>query len=393
MRVSPIAMTVLGMAGSLLGQSPVTMSVSSFMDIFQSGGYNDGSGGSPASAYAFAAAPGQALSFSSVTGSWTCNYGIAQNGPDGTTTACYSTPEAYIPTGPFSGLDLADFQGPLVGMFLEDTLPTSVAPTLRFYDSDSSQGGIATSFAVLNPQIGQVFFIGDGKTGTGTGATQVFNVPATATHVYLAYIDSCSGGDPPGCFFDNEGSLTVTFAISKCAFQVSSVTPQVQLADRAWATQAAIMLSRKTGKAISAAAAVGIADGVAPTTSEFATVYADGGASGCAELDNCSISLSDYINFLQRLGITQSVTSPGACTLAGYLRAYGPMAIVTGTPTANFVHAVVLTGVTGDGVASGAAVNLVDPVGGTVSSQPVQSLFLGIQAAVAAGWPEFVQFP
>jgi hypothetical protein len=69
------------------------------------------------------------------------------------------------------------------------------------------------------------------------------------------------------------------------------------------------------------------------------------------------------------------------------------MAIVTGTPTANFVHAVVLTGVTGDGVASGAAVNLVDPVGGTVSSQPVQSLFLGIQAAVAAGWPEFVQFP
>jgi hypothetical protein len=69
------------------------------------------------------------------------------------------------------------------------------------------------------------------------------------------------------------------------------------------------------------------------------------------------------------------------------------MTIVTGTPTANFVHAMVLTGITGDGVASGAEVNLIDPDTGSIGAASLESLFLGIEAAVAAGWPEFVQFP
>jgi hypothetical protein len=69
------------------------------------------------------------------------------------------------------------------------------------------------------------------------------------------------------------------------------------------------------------------------------------------------------------------------------------MTLVTGTPTANLVHAVVLTGITGDGVASVAAVNLIDPDTGAVGTVSLESLLLGIEAATAAGWPEFVQFP
>jgi len=138
------------------------------MDIWQSGGYQDGSGGELPAVYTFVAAPWQALTFSSVTGSWSCGYQF--NGPDGTDSGgCYVHNNMAAPAGPFSGFDMSDFSTPLVGMFLEDSLPTLAPPTLRFYWSDSSLGGIQTNFTTLNPQIGQVFFIGDGLTGTGTG--------------------------------------------------------------------------------------------------------------------------------------------------------------------------------------------------------------------------------
>jgi hypothetical protein len=306
--------------------------------------------------------------------------------------ACFTQASNYSPTGPFSGLDLVDFQGPPVGMFLEDTLPASAPPTLRFYVGNSSFGGVQTNFATLGPQIGQVFFIGDGKTGTGTGAIQAFSVPPTATHLYLGYADSCDYATP-GCYSDNEGSMTAAFAISACSFQVPNVTPQVQLADRAWATQAGIMLSWKSGKSINGAIAAAIADNVAPGTTVFASDYANGGVSGCAELDNCSISLDDYTNFLSRLGVTQVDSSPTVCGLAEHLRAFGPATLVTGTPTPNFVHAVVLTGVTGDGTGSGYAVNVIDSDAGAAASISLGSLLLDLEPAQAAGWPEFVQFP
>jgi len=162
-------------------------------------------------------------------------------------------------------------------------------------------------------------------------------------------------GVTTGCYSDNSGSMPATFAISACSFQVSNVTPQVQLADRSWAAQAGIMLSWKSGKPISGSGAAAIADSIAPATTVFANDYADGGVSGCALLEKCSVSFSDYTGFLLRLGITQVDTSPTVCGLAAHLRRYGPMTIVKGTPTPNFVHAVALTGVTGDGAESGTA--------------------------------------
>jgi hypothetical protein len=103
-------------------------------------------------------------------------------------------------------------------------------------------------------------------------------------------------------------------APSRC-LTLSNVTPQVQLADRAWATQAGIMSSWKTDKKITSAAAA-IADSVAPKTTVFATDYADGAVPGCATLNDCSISLSAYFALLLRLGITQAGASQTACGLA-----------------------------------------------------------------------------
>ncbi len=85
----------------------------------------------------------------------------------------------------------------------------SPARDLRFYVSNSADGGIQTDFRIINPEIGQVFFIGDGWTGTGTGDIQAFIVPASATHLYLGEVDNCMGGNRtgPGCYGDNVGSV------------------------------------------------------------------------------------------------------------------------------------------------------------------------------------------
>ena len=221
MRIHIVAMLVqlcLTSVVALNAQNAV-ITVDSHTDIYQVGGYNDdaGEGAVLPFAYVFPARPGQVLTFLSVTGQWTCNSGIQPPySADGTTTVGVCYPRANIsPTGPFSGYDDTDYQGAMVGMFLECGLPTRQAPTLRFYVNDGSQGGIKTDVEVLQPEIGQVFFVGDGLTGTGTGDQQKFLVPPTATHLYLGYVNTCSfsGYSSPGCYFDNGGSITVTFRI------------------------------------------------------------------------------------------------------------------------------------------------------------------------------------
>ena len=92
--------------------------------------------------------------------------------------------------GPFSGDHLTDFGGPLTGVFLTDTLPTAPPSTLRFYISNSSEGGIQTDFTVLDPEIGQVFFIGDGLTGTGSGRLAKRDREAGKTRTGLGRADA-----------------------------------------------------------------------------------------------------------------------------------------------------------------------------------------------------------
>jgi hypothetical protein len=196
------------LSGLLQAQGVITAPVSAHMDVYRAGGYDDGSDGKAPAAFTFPAAPGQVLTFSSITGSWNCGQNPLY-GPDGSTTTICQPHNLDNPIGTFSGYDTTDFTGGLAGIFLEDTLPSSAPPPLRFYVNDGAAGGIQTSFTSLSPQIGQVFFIGDGLTGTGTGETQMFVVPPNATHLYLGYVDSCDNS-VPGCFSNNLGSLTVT---------------------------------------------------------------------------------------------------------------------------------------------------------------------------------------
>jgi hypothetical protein len=197
------------------------LTVTSMMDIYQAGGYQDHGGGTAPANFTIQPGTIPALSFSSITGLWNCNTNAPEYGPDGTaTTTCNQRAGRHInPIGPFSGYTTTDFTGALVGMFLADTFPTSRSPTLQFYATNSSQGGTQTNFPSLSPALGQVFFIGDGLTGTGTGAAQSFNVPPTATHLYLGYVDSCDGR-VPGCYGDNLGSVNITFSDS-CGFSIS----------------------------------------------------------------------------------------------------------------------------------------------------------------------------
>jgi hypothetical protein len=91
----------------------------------------------------------------------------------------------------------------LVGVFLDDSLPTATAAPA---DLDFSGSGVGTSFTTLSPALKQVFFIGDGRTGSGSGAVQHFVVPAGATRLFLGVADGVG-------WFNNPGSFDVTVAV------------------------------------------------------------------------------------------------------------------------------------------------------------------------------------
>jgi hypothetical protein len=84
----------------------------------------------------------------------------------------------------------------LIGVFLNSSLPTAnPAPGMLDFTN--------TSFASLSPGLQQIFFIGDGLTGAGTGTVQTFIAPAGATRLYLATVDGYG-------WYNNSGAITVT---------------------------------------------------------------------------------------------------------------------------------------------------------------------------------------
>ena len=95
----------------------------------------------------------------------------------------------------------------LSGVFLSDATPQAPAPaTLDFTPS-----GLGSSFLTLSPQIGQIFFIGDGI--TDGGLAQTFTAPAGATRLFLGFGDCDNALGDPGWYGDNAGSLSVTMTI------------------------------------------------------------------------------------------------------------------------------------------------------------------------------------
>ena len=156
--------------------------------------------------YNFAAAAGQVLTFSNISG--TVNYSAlpitSTNGvPDG---RAYLAGTNISSVGGISGIQNDNAIGFLVGVFLNDSEPTGSGPSpLNFTNN--------TSFAELSPQLNQTFFIGDGLTGSGVGNIQRFLVPEQATRLFLGFADGGNVQGLPGFYNDNTGSVVANFDI------------------------------------------------------------------------------------------------------------------------------------------------------------------------------------
>lgn len=99
---------------------------------------------------------------------------------------------------------ISGYQGPsgaLSGVFLTDAIPLEPAPELINFKAD----GVGKDFSRLEPQIGQVFLIGDGA--TSAGVSQVFVAPAGATRLFIGLVDGAGFYGTPTCYADNVGSF------------------------------------------------------------------------------------------------------------------------------------------------------------------------------------------
>ena len=97
-----------------------------------------------------------------------------------------------------SGIASHDRGGYLIGAFLRyppslDRRPSSLDFT-EHYD-----------FLWLRPALGQLFFIGDGR--TSAGSVQRFAVPNGAARLYLGIADAWGFQGPAGYYDDNGGSF------------------------------------------------------------------------------------------------------------------------------------------------------------------------------------------
>jgi hypothetical protein len=118
-------------------------------------------------------------------------------------------PPDGAPDGVLANIDafggLSAYLGPagaLVGVFLDDQIPAGAPPQ----PLDFTPEGLGSDFARLEPQIGQVFFIGDGQ--TSRGKAQTFIAPAAATRLFIGLVDGAGFVGAPTCYADNTGSFT-----------------------------------------------------------------------------------------------------------------------------------------------------------------------------------------
>ena len=136
---------------------------------------------------ALPAGTGRVLTFNSVTGKVAfdvyLNYVNADGNPN--------YPTNISAANGLSGIITPNF-GFLSGVFLDGKeIGTQTPPATLDFNS------IGENFTSLSPLIDQVFFIGDGLTGTGTGSQQQFNIPDSATALVLGLADAGGGVGQP----------------------------------------------------------------------------------------------------------------------------------------------------------------------------------------------------
>jgi len=224
-RLSILAALCLTFAALSFGASFTGIVVPGTANIQTAGGNADpttccnSNGASTAAVLAitFAAGPNQVLTLNNVTGTVGCS-GVLTNGPDGT---CFNFAQTGINplnsiSGIFTGVVANMF---LVGVFVDDNTPSGPAPASFNYPDAASFALPALNNIVLN----RLFFLGDGLTGTGSGATTTFNVPAGATRLFLGFADGFNFQGAADYYGDNVGSLTVNGDISTVVPEPSTI--------------------------------------------------------------------------------------------------------------------------------------------------------------------------
>jgi hypothetical protein len=148
------------------------------------------------------AAGGGLISFPKVNGKAAC---VATEGTNADGGACAGGNTDLETLGKLSGIKHHQRTMFLVGVFVGAKLPGKPPAILDF--SDDAKG---TKFAKLEPLLGQVFYIGDGKPGEPNGETHDFVIPKGATRLYLGYADGANFQGSPSSYDDNVGGLSVT---------------------------------------------------------------------------------------------------------------------------------------------------------------------------------------
>ena len=166
------------------------------MDIHRAGGNTTSAGTDPVER-PLVWEPGDVVRFTSVNGSTDCDAEAevcSLTGPDGNLGADVTAPAV----GALSGIVYRGNNSlPLMGVFLGDALPAVAPASLDFRNVED--------FERVDPELGQVFWIGDGRTGTVVGTTQQFGIPEGATRIALGFYDPAHG--------DNSGGLLATFEV------------------------------------------------------------------------------------------------------------------------------------------------------------------------------------
>jgi hypothetical protein len=155
--------------------------------------------------YAGSVAAGETFTFTSVTGSVSYGGGTPTDPPDGDSgylidTAAYEGGANAINN--IAGYDNMPVDA-LIGVFLGPGLPTSVPAPSPLNFGTTGTDPLGTNFAALSPGLQQIFFIGDGLNGTGTGSVQTFVAPTGATRLFLGTVDGFG-------WYNNTGAIDVT---------------------------------------------------------------------------------------------------------------------------------------------------------------------------------------
>ncbi|MBI3850323.1 MAG: hypothetical protein HY298_08550 [Verrucomicrobia bacterium] len=206
----PGQVTVYGIANIVLaGQLAVASSRGSSACNYA---YDNGTLNSPVNlGFNLSGLAGQAIQFTNVTGMVSLAGGIPDTLPDGNLSNMDTT------TSEFGLSSVTGPSGALVGVFLNDLIPSGTAPPALDFSTQANR-----DILVLSPVLRQVFYIGSG--GTSLGSTKGFVVPQGATRLFVGVLEQAS------CNANNTGWFSVGVPILP--------PPPLQITEFSWSGDA-----------------------------------------------------------------------------------------------------------------------------------------------------------